>query len=663
MSMSLVLLLVALALLLASALAALLLLRRDGAALAAGSFGALAACAVGLSGAGLALFGGVGRGAADLRLAWSLPVGGFHLGVDALSAFFLLCVFLVAGLAALYGRGYLAGYAGQRRLAVPAALFNLLVASMAGVALARDGVLFLMAWEVMSLSAFFLVTFEDERDEVRRAGITYLIASHAGVAFLFALFAMLARHAGSFDFDAVAAAGAPPAAGAVFLVALVGFGAKAGFWPMHIWLPDAHPAAPSHVSALMSGVMIKLGIYGLLRTLTFLGTPPAWWGGFVVGVGLVSGLSGVLLALAQHDLKRLLAYHSVENVGIITLGVGLGLLGRAFQSPEVAFLGFAGALLHVLNHGLFKGLLFQGAGSVLHATGTRQIDQLGGLLRRMPATAATFLVGAIAICGLPPLNGFVSEWLIYVGAFRSGSTLPGSGAVCALAALVGLALIGGLASACFVKAFGVVFLGEPRSEACARAHEAPAPMRAAMLAAALLCVAIGLFPRGALALIDLPASQLAGARPPAVPGVGPLVAISHLAAALAILVGVLALLRRALLARRPVDQAATWGCGYEAPSPRMQYTAASFAQPVLAPFSPLLPHHGRLEAPRGFFPEGARVEERIGDLAGERLLVPAARRLIEVLGQVRFLQHGKLHLYLVYILVTLVALLAWQLAH
>ena len=238
--------------------------------------------------------------------------------------------------------------------------------------------------------------------------------------------------------------------------------------PLHVWLPEAHPAAPSHVSAVMSGVMIKTGIYGLLRALTLLGAPPAWWGWLLVGIGLTSGVLGVLFALAQHDLKRLLAYHSVENIGIIALGLGVGLLGVSAATPALAVLGFAGALLHVVNHAVFKGLLFLGAGAVQHATGTREIDHLGGLLKRMPWTGATFLVGAAAISGLPPLNGFVSEFLIYLGAFHGGAALSGANAVASLFVILALALIGGLALACFAKAFGIIFLGEPRSE-----HAAP----------------------------------------------------------------------------------------------------------------------------------------------------------------------------------------------
>jgi len=647
------------ALLTGSALLAAMLGRRDRIALAVGTAGAVAASLVGAGASLLALRGGV----SPLWSApFSLPIGELRVGIDPLSAFFALCICVVSGLAAVYGAGYLRSYLGKRRIAPALVFFNLLLAAMLGVVLARDGVVFLLSWEIMSLSSFFLVTFEDDRDEVRRAGTTYLIASHAGAILLFALFSLLAREAGSFDFAAMEKFGASAAGlgSAAFLLAIGGFGTKAGFWPMHIWLPDAHPAAPSHVSAVMSGVMIKMGIYGLLRVLPFLGPPPAWWGAVFILVGAVSGVAGVLHALAQHDLKRLLAYHSVENIGIIALGIGISLLGQRYGNPTLATLGYAGALLHTLNHGLFKGLLFQGAGSVLHGSGTRHLESLGGLYRRMPTTGTAFLVGSIAICGLPPLNGFVSEWLIYLGAFRGGATLPASGAVVALVTLPALALIGGLAAACFVKVFGVVFLGEPRSDHSRHAHEVGLAMRAPMLIAALACLAIGLWPAGAVALVAPAAVKLSGAAMPA--DLGALFHLSLLAAVLVCLIGALAWLRARLLKQRPIGRAATWGCGYPHATPRMQYTATSFAEPVLAPFSSALQirTHGGL--PAGIFPALAHFEKHVGDMAGERVLVPAWRRFLHTARRLRVIQHGRMQLYLVYVLATLVALVLWQLS-
>ena len=657
--MSLLLVVVGVGLLLATALAAALAGRRDRLAVRIGTAGAVAASVLGIAAALTHLLRG---GLVATTAPWRLPLGAVAVGLDPLSAFFLLCVFVVSGLAAVYGAGYLAAYAGTRRVAPAVAFFNVLVAAMALLVIARDAVFFLLAWEVMTVASFFLVTFEDDRETTRRAGLTYLIASQLGVIALFVLFALLRQHAGGYGFAQLLAAGAPAGAlaGGAFVLAVVGFGTKAGFWPVHVWLPDAHPAAPSHVSALRSGVMIKMGIYGLLRTLTFLGAPPLWWGVLLVGIGIVSGLVGVLYALAQHDLKRLLAYHSVENIGIIALGVGVGLIGQSRGDGTVTFLGYAGALLHVLNHGLFKGLLFQGAGSVLHATGERDLDRLGGLARRMPVTGLTFLVGAAAICGLPPLNGFVSEWLIFIGAFRGGAVLAGGARVAVLVVVPALALIGGLAVACFVKVYGVVFLGAPRSDAAGRARESGAAMRGPMVAGAALCVVLGVFPAVAVRLVAPAAAQL-GALPPAPAGVvGVLPAITLVAALLVGVAGLLVLARAGLLRRAPVRTEVTWGCGYPDVTPRMQYTAASFAAPVLAPFADVLQRTAHAELPAGYFPRTARFEEHVADMAGERLLLPAVRRVLAGAGRLRILQQGRIQLYLAYVFVTLLVLLVWQ---
>ena len=404
----------------------------------------------------------------SLQIAWSMPGGSLSFGLDGLSAFFCLPILLVSPLAALYGCSYLAHE--KKPLGSVSFFYNVLMASMLLLMAARNGLLFLVIWEIMAISSFFLVVFDDEHAHVRQAGWTYLVATHIGTGALLVLFALLGKQANSLDFDLMAkAALSPTMASILFVLAVVGFGTKAGFIPLHVWLPEAHPAAPSHVSALMSGVMIKTGIYGLLRILTLLGRPSAAWGWTLVIIGLVSGILGVAFALAQHDLKRLLAYHSVENIGIIALGIGAGLLGLAWNQPALAVLGFGGGILHVLNHAVFKSLLFLGAGAVVHSTGTRDIDHLGGLIKSMRWTAVTFLIASAAISGLPPFNGFVSEFLIYVAGFsgvRAGA--PGT-VILAIAIGGGLALIGGLAAACFAKAFGVVFLGEPRSSHAAHA--------------------------------------------------------------------------------------------------------------------------------------------------------------------------------------------------
>ncbi len=484
-------LILALAVLAVSGMAALLAARAPRVAAAVGVAGAVSGSLLGLFAAGRCVVLGAGR--ESFVAAWSVPGGSFALTLDALGGIFLVPTFLLGALCAIYGHGYLAANDRARCSGRAWFFFNVLLASIAVVFVAGNAVLFLVSWEVMAVSSFFLVTLHDEEEQARQAGWTYLVASHLGTAFLIALFALLGHRAGSLDFCAFEAVAGDGGArtGLFFALALVGFGVKAGLMPLHVWLPEAHPAAPSHVSALMSGVMIKTGIYGIVRTLGFLGPAAPWWGWVLIGVGAVSGLGGVIFALAQHDLKRLLAYHSVENIGIITMGLGVGVLGVAWGSPSLAALGFAGALLHVVNHAIFKGLLFLGAGAVLTATGTRNIERLGGLMRVAPWTGVTFLVGAAAISGLPPFNGFVSEFLILIGAMKGVATLPAGGAAPLLIVVAALALIGGLAAACFAKAFGIVFLGTPRAPLPAGAADPGMRMKAPLALLAAACPAIG----------------------------------------------------------------------------------------------------------------------------------------------------------------------------
>ncbi len=600
-------------------------------------------------------------GESSLRAPWQVPFGSFFIAVDPLSAFFIIAVSLVCALAAIYGTAYLGPYRGKKNLGVSWCFFNLLFASMLLVVLSRNGILFLIAWEAMSLSSFFLVMFEHEKAEVREAGWVYLVAAHVGQACLMFLFILLGGQNANLDFDKFTTP--VGAASTLFLLAVAGFGAKAGFVPMHVWLPDAHPAAPSHVSAVMSGVMIKTGIYGLLRMVSLIGAPAAqWWGWTLLIIGAVSGIMGVLFALAQHDIKRLLAYHSVENIGIICLGLGLWLLGVSINNPVLATLGLMGGLLHVFNHALFKSLLFFGAGSVAHASGTRNMDLMGGLGKRMPQTSLAFAVGAAAICGLPPLNGFVSEFLIYIGAFgilaKPGAI--GSPAVGGLIALAALGLIGGLAAACFAKVFGIVFLGEPRSEASAEAHEAPRPMLFAMIALAALCILMGLAGPVAVKLVTPVAEQLLGnanVSETSAMACGLLRKISLAGGALLILAGALWGLRSFLLAKRVNSAGPTWDCGYLAPNSRMQYTASSFAWPVIDMFRWLVRPRLHVLFTKGLFPQKADIASHTDDIFRRNLFAPLFRLLSELAQRIHGLQEGRNQLYVLYIAITILVLL------
>ncbi|NLT75415.1 MAG: hydrogenase [Planctomycetes bacterium] len=596
-----------------------------------------------------------------VQWAWSMPGGSLSFALDGLSAFFCLPILLVSPLAALYGVGYLAGHA--RSLKAVLFFYNVLVASMLMLVATRNGLLFLVVWEIMAISSFFLVIFDDEHAHVRRAGWTYLVATHIGTAALLAMFALLGAGADSLDFTALAAMGRSlTMATVLFALAVIGFGSKAGFFALHVWLPQAHPAAPSHVSALMSGVMIKTGIYGLLRVLTLLGAPSAGWGWTLVIVGLSSGILGVAFALAQHDIKRLLAYHSVENIGIITLGLGAGVLGLSWGQPVLIMLGFGGGILHVLNHAVFKSLLFFGAGAVAHSTGLRDIDHLGGLLKRMRWTGLTFLVASAAICGLPPFNGFVSEFLIYVAAFSGlHAATPGT-VVLAIGILTGLALIGGLAAACFAKAFGMVFLGEPRSDHAGGAHEVGPTMRWPMMALAVACLAIGLLAplavRGVLPAVAVVAGGDPGALLEAAGGaIRGLTGVVYISVTLLLVTGGLLLFRRLLPRGKQQTETGTWDCGYARPTPRMQYTASSFAQPLVDLFRTLLGTRKRGMAVRGFFPARATFETDTPDAAQERLFAPLFQSIDRLVAPIRRMQHGRVHEYLLYIAATLVLLL------
>ncbi|MBI3272477.1 MAG: hypothetical protein HYZ53_26030 [Planctomycetes bacterium] len=611
--------------------------------------------------------------AVSLRLPWSLVAGefpiDFHLAVDPLSAVFLLAILPLSALTSLYGVESLsshAGHGGSRSQGAAHLFFNLLVAAMVLVVTARNAVLFLLAWEVMALSSFFLIAYDHEREEVREAGRIYLLATHLGTAFLFVLFAVLGGCARSYDFDDFAALGGLSSglAGALFLLAVVGFGSKAGLVPFHVWLPHAYPAAPSHVSALLSGAMSKTGIYGLCRILLFLGPPGGWWGYVLLGLGLASALVGVLFALAQQDLKRLLAYSSVENLGLVAMGLGLGLLGRSAGLPVLAALGFAAALVHCVNHAFMKGLLFLGAGAVVSATGTRRLDRLGGLLQRMPWTGALFCLGAAAMAGIPPLNGFVSEWLLLSALFEAALRHPIIPAFVCLVGVPGLAAVAGLAAACFAKGFGIAFCGQARGEAAAGARECGPGMRRPMVVLAGACATLGLLPWLGVGLVFPAVAQLEAAPGLSSDWLSPALAQLRavgllLTVLLAALVGLVAL-RKRLLAGRDVREAGTWGCGFTLPTPRMQYSGSSFSRPLGLLTRVVLGLRSRSTPPVGYFPSQAAFASSTTDLAEARLYTPLFAWVGRRVEALRWLQQGRIQLYLLYIFVTLVALLLWQ---
>lgn len=605
------------------------------------------------------------RGSAqrELLLPWSLPGAALHFRLDAISIVFLLPILLVSMLGSIYGLSYWKQSEHPENACRLRFFFGLLSAGMALLVMAHNTILFLVAWEIMALSAFMLVTSEDHDPRVRSAGYIYLLATRAATLALIAMFACLYHLTGSLSLDALSRDAHPGGLGtAIFVLALIGFGFKAGLMPLHVWLPSSHAIAPSHVSALMSGVIIKMGIYGLVRMTSLFPHAPLAWGAVLMGLGAISGILGVAFAIGQHDLKRLLAYHSIENIGIIAMGLGFALVGRALGRAEWVLLGLTGCLLHVWNHALFKSLLFFSAGSVIHATHTREIDHLGGLSKRMPVTAFCFLAGAVAICGLPPLNGFISEFCIYSGVIRTlGYSAPQSWAPAALAAPA-LALIGALAAACFAKALGMVFLGAPRGAHAAHARESAPSMLLPMLALVACCLGIGLAAPWIAPLFDLAQAAWTHGTLASAP-LTQLARLHSISAMNAVLLGLVAVawwtLRRRLRAG-PSDSSVTWGCGYAAPTARMQYSSSSFAEMLVGLFRWAL--WPRTNRPRivELFPANKIYYSRVPDTVLEYAILPLFRLFSRVAVGVRRVQQGNLQVYLLYVLAILLVLLAWK---
>ncbi len=602
-----------------------------------------------------------------LILPIGLPWLGAHFRLDALASFFLVVVNLGGAAASLYALGY-----GKHERAPQRVLpfYPLFLAAMILVVVADDAFTFLFAWEFMSLSSWALVMAHDQLRENVRAGYVYIVMASFGTLALLIAFGLLAGPGGDFAFSAMREAHASSAITALVLVlVLIGAGSKAGLVPLHAWLPLAHPAAPSHVSALLSGVMTKVAVYAFIRIVFDLIGTPAWWASLLVlALAGITCVMGVLYALMQHDLKRLLAYHTVENIGIIFIGLGLALAFQSFGLAWAAALAFTAALLHVFNHSLFKNLLFLGSGAVLASTGERDMEHLGGLIHRMPLTAFTFLVGCVAISALPPLNGFVSEWLTFQAILQSPQ-LPSWGLkflVPAVGAL--LALSAALAAACFVKAFGVTFLGRPRTEAASRAHEADRYSLVAMFALAGLCLLAGIVPGVFIDALAPAAKAMVGASMPPQSEV-PYLAIVPIAESRSSYSGLLVFIFMLLSASAAVAiihrfasnrlrRGPAWDCGYPDPRPQTQYTASSFAQPIRRVFGTLVFRaREEIEMPPPGDARPARIVVRLSDVIWDVLYEPLARAVDRIAGWLNHMQYLTIRRYLSFVFAALVGLL------
>jgi hydrogenase-4 component B len=644
-----------------------------------------------LSAAAGSLAAGASLGLAGIVLSTgvrpTLAVPGFALtplvfAPDLLGAFFLAVVGLVGLAASIYGYGYTTGIhtAASRRVA--GACVNLLLLTLSLQVMADNPLTFLVTWEAMSLAAYFLVLAEPEQPGAVGAANWYLGVTHAGFAALLAMFLLFSggQLVPSFDLLRGAELGGGTR-NAIFLLALVGFGTKAGLIPLHVWLPRAHPVAPSHGSALMSGVVLKMGVYGFVRVAfdllgawsprTAMAVPP-WWGVLVLGLGTLSAVLGVLYALMQHDLKRLLAYHSIENVGIIFMGVGAALLFLAYGLPLAGALALAAGLYHTLNHACFKGLLFLGGGAVAQATGTRNIEEMGGLIGRMPVTAFAFLVGSAAISALPPLNGFASEWLLFQS-LLGGARIPAGAVAILMPVAVGLlALTSGLAAACFVKAFGITFLAIPRSPAAERATEVHRSMLAAMILLVGACLALGVTPFLVVPLLGRVISGFPGLGAAAglhqwngflggLPDGSGQMAAPWVAAGLLVLALVVAAGLRLFTPRLRIRREATWGCGRWSQTPRMQYTATAFAEPLRRVFAELYRPTEDLSIEvhpdSKYFIRGITYESRVRPLVDRLIYAPLVALVSRLSDAVRSVQAGSVHLYLAYLCAALLVLL------
>ena len=654
---------------LATLLVAGLLAALAGESRLANGLGAGGACLGSLLGL-LSLFCGDWGASSLMQLPWGLPLGSGCIGLDALTRLFLLPAFGLGALCALAGMAHLShSPPHEHNLGAHWGFYCLLIFALALVFAARDSVLFLISWEIMSLAPFFLIDFYDNDAAVREASWIYLVAAHLGVVFLLGMFGLLWAESGSTLFAAAQAKSnfTPTTLSILFCLGLAGFGAKAGLAPFHVWLPEAHPAAPSHISAILSGAMINAGIYGLARLLGLLGPGEFWWGWLLLGVGAFTGILGIIKALGQSQMKRLLAYSSVENMGIVLMGLGLGCLGAYNGNAAMTGLGYGAAFLHVLNHSAIKGMLFLCAGEVLHSTHTVHMEFLGGLQKRLPLVGACFALGACAIACLPPLNGFAGEFTLLLGLLSGRDTGDLESQAALFAAFIALILMGGLALTSFAKAYGISFLGEARSGAAENASQPDKLNLFCLVALALCCVALALgspllLPAfGPLVAVLAPAALAAPASQSLSESAPLLQACVQFGLVLLALAAGFWLLRKLLLRKNGIRSARTWDCGCQLASPRIQYSAFSFVEPLSKLFAVIMGLTGRQMQWGELFPSRALCEFSLSDRLLKGLFVPLFGAVQRVCDSLKIVQHGNIHLYILYILVVLVSLLLWGL--
>lgn len=577
--------------------------------------------------------------------------------IDPFSSFFLILIFAVSMLSAIYSYNYISDEISKKRGLTHYLFFGLLICSMAFVATAGNIISFMLAWEIMSLSSYFLVVYDFHKPENLKAGFLYLVFSHVGAMFILAAFGLVYGYSGSFEFSSLSSL--PETIKLlIFILAFIGFGSKAGIFPFHVWLPHAHPAAPSHISAVMSGVMIKIGIYGIIKIYFLLNFHSMVIACIVLGTGVISGILGIVYALGQDNLKKLLAYSSVENIGIILIGIGIGMVGLCSDRIMIAALGFTGGFFHILNHSIFKSLLFLGAGAILKKTGSHSVNALGGLLKSMRVTGTMIFIGSLSICGIPPLNGFVGEFLIYIGAFK-GIHLDSFVFVICTLSIISLAVIGGLALACFTKVIGVVLLGEPRTEAACHTNEKGPAMLIPMVILATACLFIGVAPGY---IIQLPVNAVAslGLEFSSTLFGSFKMMTTKLSLGASILLSTFlftALIRIFFYKDKTISKSGTWGCGFTQPTVKMQYTGTSYTSFILDFFRPVAPVSETAEKIEGRFPLKTNYKSQVNDIAELNMPRFIVQPVFFIFDRLRWIQHGDIHLYIGYILLTIVLLL------